>query len=110
MKTSPQLDLHIDALILHGVPQSPGLVAAIEAELLRLLGEPGALGDLLPLTYGPAARDIARIDGGALGGGRGQLPLGVEIGRALYRLVLGLAPRDVPAVLPAASRRQEVET
>jgi hypothetical protein len=96
MTARPRIELHIDALVLDGIAPSPGLAAAIEAELQRLFTEAGAMEGLLPPGQGHSMprREIARLDGAIQDGGPGLLPLGARVGRALYQTLQGLgSPR-----------------
>jgi len=79
----PDVDLHIDELILHGF--APGsrqaIAAAIEAELGRLLVAGG-----VPESFAGGA-SIASLDAGTFDVGASERPnaLGVRIGRSIYQ-------------------------
>jgi hypothetical protein len=77
------IDLEIEELVLHGFPaRDRGRVrAAVEQELARLLGEPGAVDAL----GGRSA--LARADGGAIRARPGEAGgrVGAEVARAVVR-------------------------
>jgi hypothetical protein len=82
LRPSSAIELHIDALVLHGF--APGdrhsIGAAVERELARLLDERG-----LPPPLGQRA-ELARLDGGSFDVTAGAHPnvIGAEIARAIY--------------------------
>jgi hypothetical protein len=79
---TPNIELHIEELVLHGVPQADRyrVAAALQSELTRLLWEQG-----IPGSFG---RDMAieRVDGGRLDYRAGATPetLGQLAARAVY--------------------------
>ncbi len=81
----PNIELHIDELILRGVPyaQRRRVVAAIELELTRLLGEQG-----LPetLAHGGAVPQIKLDELHATDGLKPQT-IGTQIARHIYAQV-----------------------
>ena len=76
------IDIHIDALVLHGFAPADRwrIGQAIEHELTRLFTEQG-----LPSTL-PMAGELARIDGGAfhVTAGTTVESLGAQVARAVY--------------------------
>ncbi len=78
----PNIELHIDELILRGVPyaQRRRVVAAIEVELMRLLGEQG-----LPetLTHDGALPQI-KLDELHVSDGVKPQAIGAQIARQIY--------------------------
>ncbi len=88
----PNIELHIDELILRGVPyaQRRRVVAAIEVELMRLLGEQG-----LPetLTHGGALPQIKLDEIGMTNEAKPQA-IGTQIARQVYDNLTG-NQRDV---------------
>ena len=89
----PQLELFIDALVLDGVPLSPGLAAEVEAELGRLFATPEGAQALAALHGGPGRRDIAHLQAGAVNLQPGCARLGISMGRAIYQTLGGGAVR-----------------
>lgn len=80
--TSPNIDLHIDRLVLHGFDpiDRAQLRAAVEAELGRLFAEHGAASSLHQQAYTP------RLDGGnfTLAPDAGAETIGRHIAQAVY--------------------------
>jgi hypothetical protein len=87
------IELHIERLIVEGIPLSGGtprlLQAAVESELTRLLGEGGLASHLagaLPRLAGPAIQ---------LSGSNGPTELGRQIADSVYRAIGGSAAEGI---------------
>jgi hypothetical protein len=82
MDVRPQVDLHIEELVLHGFPHpNRHMIAAIvEEELVRLFRDAG-----LPLSFTENA-EVARLDGGAfeITPTMGINAIGTQVARAVY--------------------------
>ncbi len=81
--TRPNVELHIEELVLHGFAASDrrAIATAVEAELGRLLTVKG-----LPASFG-AARMVGTVDAGSFEVTRDSAPLelGQDIARSVYR-------------------------
>ena len=98
-----QVVIHIEELVIHGVDVGSRrrLGTAVEAELTRLLAQPGALAHL------DASRTVDVVDAGAISlGPRPRAEsTGAHIAGAVFRNLGGLPgaePADTPASLPEA--------
>jgi len=96
--------LRIEELVLHGFQSVDrhGLASAIERELGRLLGEPGAQAALLSRD---GARREYRMDAGSFSVAAGATPdaVGVQVARAIHRGLESPRPRGpIDAASPRA--------
>ena len=85
----PSLELHIERLVLHGVPSKDRdrVGAALQAELSRLLTERG-----IPAGLGRGgALNRLKIEPRSLGAGVSAEVMGVQIAQAIYG---GLSPQE----------------
>lgn len=81
-QTPPNIELHIEELVLHGF--APGdrheIGAAVERELTRLFAEQG-----VPVSLANGG-EIARLNGGAFSVTRGSKPevIGAQVAQSVY--------------------------
>ncbi len=83
----PNIELHIDELVLRGLPyaQRRRIVAAIEVELTRLLGEQG-----LPETWAQGGTlPQIKIDTMHMADGAKPQAIGAQIARQVYGNLVG---------------------
>ena len=99
--TGQQVVIHIDELVIHGVDVGSRrrLGAAVEAELARLLAQPGALAHL------DADRTVDVVEAGAISlGPRPRAEsIGAQIAEAVFHGLGGIPGADPADAPPAAS-------
>ena len=101
MVLKPNVELHIDELVIHGIGASDrGRIGeAVERELARLLSERG-----LPMGF--CGDHIDRLDGGRItisSGGSGE-GIGIQIARSLYGFLHAKGSNDPGNPTPRGER------